>query len=364
MATEDDDNIGNRIEPDDSGLRDATTANAGEDHPYAELTPDRVIAAVESAGFLSDARILPLNSYENRVYQVGREGDEPLIAKFYRPDRWSNEQIAEEHAFVHFLQERDIPVVAPLVLHDDAGQPCLREYEGFRFCLYPRQGGRAPELDNLDHLHHLGQFIGRIHKAGEAFPFRYRVRLTIQRMGADSVEYLLRENFIPSDLREAYEAIASNILQHLEHCSPEEACYQAISLHGDCHAGNLLWRDERPHFVDFDDALTGPAIQDLWMMLSGSTANRELQFAEIVEGYEMFREFDAAELKLVEPLRALRVLYYAAWLARRWTDPAFPASFPWFNTQRYWSEYILELKELYAALHEPPLRMPGTVWPA
>ncbi|MGB5323829.1 MAG: serine/threonine protein kinase [Pseudomonadales bacterium] len=322
-------------------------------HPYEALTPDTVIDAVESAGFLSDARILALNSYENRVYQVGLEEGAPLIAKFYRPGRWSDAQILEEHRFTQFLFDLDIPVVPPMLINDKT----LHEHGGFRFTLYLRQGGRAPELDNFDHLEQLGQFIGRIHQAGESFVFEHRISLTVEGYGHASVAYLLEHDFIPADLRTPYEAVTRDILAMLEQCKLDS--YRAISLHGDCHAGNVLWRDDRPHFVDFDDALTGPAMQDLWMLLSGDIENRQRQLGTIFEGYETFARFDARELALVEPLRALRLLHYNAWLARRWDDPAFPRSFPWFNSARYWSDHILELKETHSALHERPLAMPG-----
>ncbi len=328
------------------------------EHPYAALTPDRVIAAVESTGRLSDARILALNSYENRVYRVGLEEQEPVIVKFYRPGRWSEQQIDEEHRYTQYLFEQEIPVVPPLTVDAQNKFPTLARFDEFLFSLYPVQGGRAPELDNLDHLHQLGRFIGRIHAAGKGFPFEYRQTLSTQRLAADSVEYLLAEQFIPADLHSAYEAISGEILDAISQRRPDTDVYQQISLHGDCHNGNVLWRDDRPHFVDFDDATTGPAIQDLWMMLSGDIANQQRQMMEILEGYEMFESFDVRELKLVEPLRAMRVMYFNAWLARRWDDPAFPLSFPWFNTERYWSEHILELKEILTGLQMPSLTMP------
>lgn len=326
-------------------------------HPYARLTPDQVIAAVESTGRLSDARILALNSYENRVYQVGIEDEDPVIVKFYRPDRWSTAQIDEEHRFTRFLFDQEIPVVPPLVINPDSDCPTLGDYDGFQFAVYPRQGGRAPELDNLDHLHMLGRFIGRIHAAGQGFPFEHRVRMSVDQT-RENVNYLLEDGFIPSDLEAAYLAVSGEILAAVETRRPDSDTYQQISLHGDCHSGNVLWRDDCPHFVDFDDTVTGPAIQDLWMLLSGDIANQQRQLLEIIEGYEMFRPFDLRELKLIEPLRAMRVLYFSAWLARRWNDPAFPLAFPWFNTERYWSEYILELKEVLTGLQQPAVTMP------
>ena len=327
-------------------------------HPYTRLTPDEVIAAVESTGRLSDARILALNSYENRVYQVGIEDEEPLIAKFYRPNRWSREQVSEEHRFTQFLFDHEIPVVPPLVIDAADEFPTIGEHDGFMFAIYARQGGRAPELDNLDHLHQLGRFIGRIHAVGRDFPFHHRLALSVEQAAAN-VEYLLEAGFVPADLQAAYRAISGEILAAIDARRPDDDQFRQISLHGDCHSGNVLWRDDSPHFVDFDDAITGPAIQDLWMLLSGDYASQQRQLIEIVEGYETFLEFDVRELDLIEPLRAMRVLYFNAWLARRWDDPAFPMAFPWFNTPRYWSEYILELKELVSQLQLAPVAMPN-----
>ena len=326
-------------------------------HPYDALTPEVVIDAVESTGRLSDARILALNSYENRVYQVGIDQGEPVIAKFYRPGRWSDRQIDEEHRFTRHLSIQEIPVVAPLSIDEDGEIPTLGYHAGFRFAVYPRQGGRAPELDDLEHLHQLGRFIGRIHRAGLDFPFRYRSRMSINTT-SDNVDFLLAEGFVPADLEAAYRAITGELLDAIASQPPDSDDYPQISLHGDCHSGNVLWRDDCPHFVDFDDAITGPAIQDLWMLLSGSTDQRQRQLMEIVEGYDMFHGFEPRQLGLIEPLRAMRVLHFNAWIARRWDDPAFPLAFPWFNTPRYWSEYILELKELLSELQAPALTMP------
>ncbi len=326
-------------------------------HPYTRLTPDSVIDAVESTGRFSDARILALNSYENRVYQVGIEDESPVIVKFYRPNRWSPQQVDEEHRFTRLLLENDIPVVPPLVIDAAAEFATIGSHDGFMFSIYPRQGGRAPELDNLDHLHQLGLFIGRIHAVGQSFPFHHRQKLSVEQAAAN-VAYLQDAGFIPSDLTAAYQAISTEILEAIEERRPDTKQFAQISLHGDCHRGNVLWRDDKPHFVDFDDAISGPAIQDLWMLLSGDMPTQQKQLLEIIEGYETFQEFDLRELKLIEPLRAMRVLHFNAWLARRWDDPAFPMAFPWFNSPRYWSEYILELKELLSQLQLPPIAMP------
>jgi len=332
-------------------------AESTQRHPYTRLTPDHVIAAVESTGRLSDARILALNSYENRVYQVGLEDSDPIIVKFYRPERWTRQQILEEHRYTQFLYEHEIPVVPPLSVEADSEYPTLGMHDGFQFAIYPRQGGRAPELDNLEHLHQLGRFIGRIHAVGQGFRFEHRLKLSVDQTSAN-VDYLLEAGFIPPELETAYRAISGEVLQAIEARPPDSSQYAQISLHGDCHSGNVLWRDDCPHFVDFDDCLTAPAIQDLWMLLSGDIETQQRQLLEIVEGYDMFYSFDPAELKLVEPLRAMRVLHFNAWLARRWHDPAFPLAFPWFNNPRYWSEYILELKELLTGLQQAPITMP------
>ena len=357
--TEYDDNIGNRIEAADEFVEQVANPDL-HDHPYQVLTPDVVIDAVESTGRRSDARILALNSYENRVYQVGLEQGDPVIAKFYRPNRWSTEQILEEHEFTRRLYEMELPVVPPLVIDESSDTPSLAECAGFYFAIYARQGGRAPELDNPDHLFRLGQFIGRIHASAAGTPFKHRIALSVRAFGHDNVAYLLKRGFIPQDLIPAYESISHEVLTAIELNSPESSQYRQICLHGDCHPGNVLWRHQRPHFVDFDDAMNGPAIQDLWMLLSGDAAQKQRQISEVLEGYETFYEFNVAELKLIEPLRAMRVLNYSAWLAKRWHDPAFPLSFPWFNTPRYWSEHILELKELLTSLQEAPLTMPDS----
>ena len=321
-------------------------------HPFASLTPDLVLDAVESLGYLSDARVLALNSYENRVYQVGIEGEAPLIAKFYRPQRWSDAAIREEHQFSAELAALDIPVVAPLQRDGSS----LFEHAGFRFALFPRRGGRAPEPGNLDQLYRLGQLLGRLHAVGALRPFEDREALTAASFGHASLETLLDGRFIPRSLLAAYESVARDLLKRLDALFAAHPA-QAIRLHGDCHPGNLLCRDESFHIVDLDDCRMGPAVQDLWMMLAGSREERLGQLAELIEGYQEFHDFDSRELPLIEGLRSLRLMHYSAWLARRWDDPAFPQSFPWFGSERYWGEQILTLREQLAALDEPPLRL-------
>ena len=316
--------------------------------PYADLTPDHLLDAVESVGYRTDGRLLALNSYENRVYLVYGEDAAPVVAKFYRPARWTDAQILEEHAFVAELEEREIPAVAPLALNDQT----LHHFRDFRFALYPRRGGRTPELDAPGVLEWIGRFIGRIHAVGAITSFATRPTLDIATFGDASRAYVLDNNFIPPDLLEAYQSISSMALDGVRHCYARAGDIKVLRLHGDCHASNILWTPDGPHFVDFDDARTGPAIQDLWMLLSGDRMAMRLQLAELLAGYEDFADFDRRELHLIEALRTLRLLHYAAWIARRWTDPAFPAAFPWFNTQRYWQDRILELREQIAAMDE------------
>lgn len=323
-------------------------------HPFEALTPDFILDAIEAQGFLSDGRILALNSYENRVYQVGIEDDVPLIAKFYRPGRWSDVQILEEHQFCYELEAQELSVVTPL--RNVEGESLLH-YQDFRLALFPRRGGRAPDLDNPDHLYQLGYTLGRMHLVGAAHPFVERPVLDLASFGYNSIELIAR-HFIPASLREAYLSLTRDLMLKIETAFSLFDDLRYIRVHGDCHGGNLLWRDDVAHFVDFDDSRMAPAVQDLWMLLSESErSQRELQLAEVLAGYQEFADFDPRELHLVEPLRTLRMLHYSAWLARRWQDPAFPLSFPWFNTERYWGEHILQLREQLSALDEPVLRM-------
>jgi Ser/Thr protein kinase RdoA (MazF antagonist) len=323
--------------------------------PYSGLTPDVVLDALATAGFAGDGRLLALNSYENRVYQVWLEdgATASVVAKFYRPARWSEAQILEEHAFTAELAEREIPVVAPLA----PGGRTLHSHGGFLFAVYPRRGGRTPELEDPDTLQWMGRFIGRIHALGATRPFARRPALDIESFGREPRGWLLASGFVPPDLLEAWKSAIDLALAGVAHSYERAGNVRTLRLHGDCHAGNVLWTDEGPHFVDFDDCRTGPAIQDLWMMLSGDRASMTRQLADVLAGYEDFHDFDPRELHLLEALRTLRLIHYSAWLARRWDDPAFPAAFPWFNTQRYWQDRILELKEQVALMQEEPLRV-------
>ena len=327
--------------------------------PYASLTPDAVLDALQTIGLRGDGRLLGLNSYENRVYQVWIEGGASMVAKFYRPGRWSDEQIAEEHAFVFELAAREIPAVPPL----RSGGRSLHRAGEFRFAVYPRQSGRAPELASPEALQWIGRFLARIHAVGELGAFTRRPALDIDTFGHEPRSFLLGNDLLPPDLVTAYQSVSAHALDGVLRCFDRAGKVESLRLHGDCHAGNILWAEAGvggsnqggPHFVDFDDARTGPAIQDLWMLLSGERADQELQLRDVLTGYEQFRSFDRRELHLVEALRTLRLVHYAAWIARRWDDPAFPAAFPWFNTQRYWQDRILELREQIALMDEAPL---------
>ena len=322
-------------------------------HPtdFTQLSPECVLDAIDSLGFETSSGLQALNSYENRVYQVGLEDAAPLVAKFYRPERWSDAQILEEHQFVEALVEQEIPVVAALTIQ---GQT-LHQFQGYRFALFVKQGGRAPELDHPGVLERLGRFIGRIHAVGALESYQHRPAINRQSYGNDARDFLLANHFIPTDLLAAYQSITSQILDQVQRCFDRAGAFDQIRLHGDCHLGNVLWTDAGPHFVDFDDSRAGPAIQDLWMLLSGSRLEMTRQLCDIVAGYEDFCEFDPRQLGLIEALRSLRLLHYSAWLAQRWDDPAFKVAFPWFNTQHYWQDRILELREQSALMDEAPL---------
>ncbi len=318
---------------------------------FRELRPDDILDTLEELGFHCNGRMLALNSYENRVYQVGIEDARPVVAKFYRPARWSDAAILEEHAFAAELADAEIPVVAPLAIDGRT----LHHHGPFRVSVSPCHGGRAPELDNESLLRQIGRFVARIHGIGETAAFRSRPRVDIDSYGHDSVDFLLGEDFIPEEQREVYAGVAGHLLEAVDDAFERAGRYRELRLHGDFHPGNVLVQEQSVHIVDLDDARSGPAVQDLWMFLSGDRDEQTPQLATLLEGYEEFRRFDARELHLVEALRSLRMLHYAAWLARRWEDPAFQQAFPWFNSRRYWDEHVLALREQTALVQEPPL---------
>ena len=327
------------------------------DTPYRDLSPSTLLDAIDAVGLHTDGGATPLNSYENRVYQFGIEDGPPVIAKFYRPGRWSDAAIAEEHAFVDELHTAELPCVAPI----SRDGVTLFRHAGFRYAVYPREAGRPPNVEDPAVLRVLGHALGRMHGVGASQPFAHRQRLTVAAFGRQAVEFLSTSDFIDSELLAAYEAVANQLVARIE---PIMADVKGIRIHGDCHLGNLLMRDDdsaplgvRPNFVDFDDTMTGPPIQDLWMLLAGDATERSRQLRELVSAYEAFFHFDVRQTRLIEPLRALRMLHHAAWIGRRWADPAFPAAFPGYDETRYWSTHILVLKEQLAVLDEPLLAL-------
>lgn len=324
--------------------------------PYADLTPDRILAAVESVGLTPDGRLLALNSFENRVYQVGLDEAEPIVVKFYRPGRWSDEAIAEEHAFIAELSERDIPVAAPLAAGSD-GQT-LHRYGDYRFCLYPRVGGRPPEPDAADDLEWLGRLVARIHAVGAERAFRHRPSLDFADAGQRAIDTVANSTAPPPDVLGRYRDVAQRLRERLAGAFAELPDVAQIRLHGDFHLGNILWTPHGPLCLDLDDARTGPAMQDLWMLLSGDRERRQRQLGNLLEGYRQFYGFDPRELRLIEALRGLRLLRYAGWIAGRWHDPAFAHSFPWFAEPAWWYDHVQALAEQTEALDEPPLELP------
>lgn len=332
------------------------TDNEVDATPYARLTPDLILDAVEHFGLVTDGHFLALNSYENRVYQIGLEDGGFVVAKFYRPGRWSDAAILEEHEFAQELVRQEIPIVAPLA--NEQGETLIY-YEDYRFAVFPRRGGRWPELENEDNQLWLGRFIGRIHAVGSAGGFQARPRFSPKSFGQDSFEWLMESGFIPIELEHNYRAAAEQVLQQIDTAFAEVPDLRMIRLHGDCHPGNILWTEHGPHFVDLDDCMTGPAMQDLWMLLSGDSQQMAIQLRNILEGYQEFADFDYSQIHLIEALRSLRLIHYSAWLARRWHDPAFPHHFPWFNTPRYWEEQLYTLREQQERLLIAPLDVTG-----
>ncbi|MBA2673040.1 serine/threonine protein kinase [Ramlibacter sp.] len=327
-------------------------------HPYDTLTPDAVLDALAAVGLYGDGRLMALSSYENRVYQVHLddpfEGCPIVVAKFYRPQRWTEEQILEEHAFAAELLQAEVPAVAPLAPQGAT----LHHFGGFAFSVSPRRGGRPPELDDMNVLEWIGRFLARLHIVGAAAPFRSRPALDIQSFAIEPRDWLMAHDAVPLEVQTEWrkECDAAIAMIEAAFAQAKDAGVHHIRLHGDCHPGNILWTpDAGPHFVDLDDARSGPAVQDLWMLLSGERAARQRQLCALVDGYEQMREFDRAELALIEPLRTLRLIHYSAWLARRWGDPTFPINFPWFGTPDYWRGQVLMLQEQQEAMEEAVL---------
>jgi Ser/Thr protein kinase RdoA (MazF antagonist) len=321
--------------------------------PYSELSPETVLDAIEAVGYRCDGRVLALNSYENRVYQIGIEDGDPVVAKFYRPARWSDAAIREEHGFAQELAAQEIPVVAPL-RRDGVS---LHVHHGFRYAVFPRRGGRWPELGTTDEREWVGRFLGRIHAVGRAARFQDRGRLSLDELGRKSRDVVLDGEWMPDYLAIKYEAVTDDLLYEIE--ARAEGWGGAVlgRILGDCHRGNILWTEQGPHFVDLDDCLTGPAVQDLWMLLAGGQQEMRTGLHDLLAGYEQFLPFDRGEIALIEPLRALRMIHYSAWLARRWHDPAFPQAFPWFAEPRYWEQHYRALDEQLAAVVAPPLEL-------
>jgi Ser/Thr protein kinase RdoA (MazF antagonist) len=320
--------------------------------PYANLTPELILQALEQVGLQPTGSLLALNSYENRVYQAELEDRSFVVVKFYRPGRWSDAAILEEHGFARELAEQEIPVITPVAFHDQT----LLEYGGYRYAVYPRRGGRWPELDNKDNLQLLGRLLGRIHRVGRSQRFQHREQLTVQSRGRNALAFLQQSELLPAELKHNFVSAVEPLLDVIENQFDAVAA-STLRLHGDCHPGNILWTPNGPHFVDLDDCCTGPAVQDLWMLLSGSQDEMASQLMTLLEGYETFSVFDYAEIQLIEALRGLRLIHYCAWLARRWHDPAFPHHFPWFNTPRYWEDQIVTFREQLERCYLPPIRL-------
>jgi Ser/Thr protein kinase RdoA (MazF antagonist) len=323
------------------------------DAPYSELSPEMVLDAIEAVGHRCDGRVLALNSYENRVYQIGIEDGTPVVAKFYRPTRWTDAAIREEHAFAGELAAQEIPVVAPLLRNGVS----LHVHHGFRYAVFPRRGGRWPELGSTDDREWVGRFLGRIHAVGRAARFRERTRLSMEDLGRNARDFVLDGDWMPDYLAEKYADLTDTLLDEIEARAQGWRGATLGRILGDCHRGNILWTDQGPHFVDLDDCLTGPAIQDLWMLLAGGEQEMRTGLQDLLKGYEQFLPFDRSEIALIEPLRALRMIHYSAWLARRWHDPAFPRAFPWFAEPRYWEEHYRALDDQLAAVVAPPLEL-------
>lgn len=331
---------------------------ATPDLSFGELTPEFMLDALEAAGLRPDGRMLQLNSFENRVLQVHLEDGRAAVAKFYRPGRWTDAQILEEHAFAAELAAAEVPVVAPWMLRDETGQnSTLVHVAGQRLAVTPRQGGRGPELEDPDVLRWIGRLLARLHEVGRRQPFRHRVAWHSAEPARAARDWLLAHDALPPEIAPAWAEVTAQCIAMIEAAFEALPQLQLCRLHGDCHPGNILWTpDAGPHFVDLDDAVTGPAVQDLWMLLSGDADQARQQLRALLEGYEQIADFDDRELRLVEPLRTLRMIHYSAWLARRWGDPAFPLAFPWFGTANYWMDQVSLLREQLRAMQPADAR--------
>jgi len=322
--------------------------------PYQQLTPELILTAIESAELEPSGGLLALNSYENRVYQIELSEGGFIIAKFYRPERWTDDAILEEHQFAFELEAQDIPIIPPIIKDGRS----LFEHGGYRFSLYPRRGGRWPELSDPSILEQLGRLIGRIHAIGRTSRFEHRQTINVANYGQASLDYILENDFVPPESKHNFTLAAQTLLDQAQNTIEAVQPFN-IRIHGDFHPGNILSTGEQFHFVDLDDCVMGPAMQDLWMLLSGEQHEMATQFSHVLEGYEMFCEFDRSELAIIEALRALRLVYYCGWLARRWDDPAFPQNFPWFNTPRYWEEQMITFREQLERCQMPVLDLGG-----
>ena len=323
-----------------------------ENHPFSAITPDFILDTIESRGFKVDARILELNSYENRVFQIGIENSEPVIAKFYRPDRWSQDQVQEEHDFLLELASNEISVVAPIRIE---GRTQFKAGK-FIVALFKRRGGRTPLIESESSLEILGRTLSQIHNVGAEKPFAYRPSINVDDYGRSSRRWLLEAELIPINLERQYEKVSNTLISRVEEKFSKHE-FKNIRIHADCHLGNILWREQRPHFVDFDDSRNGPAVQDLWMFLSGNLSEKSRQMTDIIRGYTDFRDFNFREVTLIESLRALRIMRHSAWIGRRWTDPAFPKAFPFYNTEKYWVEHLHQLSEQIETIEGPGISL-------
>jgi len=330
--------------------RRETTAEPGA-APFSSLTPDAVLDAATALGLDPDGRQFALNSYENRVYRVGRNDAEPVVLKFYRAGRWSDEQILEEHAFALEIAAQEIPVAPPLLIEGAS----LHRHGEFRLAAFPLCAGSAPELDHPGARALLGRTLARIHAVGARFPFRYRHTLSSPNTGERARTSLLRLKFLPAHMQQRYGEVSASLVDRIETAFALSAPIAKIRLHGDCHLGNILWQPRGPLMVDLDDCLNGPRIQDLWMFLSGSADEQRGQWNEVMEGYSQFGALEPSELQLIEPLRAVRMLNHATWIAERWSDPAFPRAFPWAGQERFWEGYVADLMQQSEVLDDPPV---------